>query len=80
MEEDTTAVTADTRHQKAIHNIQTMTENDSLDDIAEQIGEVTHEQDHRGGALETTESSDDFDPEDFMVDVEEYDGGWDTSH
>jgi len=51
---------------------------DTLDQIAEQIGEIVEEQDedHRGDSY--NESSEDFDPEEYRRSREEYEGGWET--
>jgi hypothetical protein len=53
---------------------------DTLDNIAESIGTITEEQYDGTGDGVAREGDEEFDPEEFRVDAEEYDGGWDTSH
>jgi len=53
---------------------------DTLQDIAESIGTITEEQEDSDGDEVAREGDDDFDPEEYQRDSEEYTGGWDTSH
>lgn len=52
-------------------------ESDSiLDQIAEEVGTITEEQDDDDKENEAAREGDEFDPEDYERDKEDYDGGW----
>lgn len=50
--------------------------NSILDQIAEEVEEITHEQDKEHRENESSDDEDDWEPENFQRDKEEYDGGW----
>ncbi len=49
---------------------------DILDQIAEEVGEITDEQDNDDDDKATRESSEDFDPDEYRRNMNDYDGGW----
>ena len=52
----------------------------TLDDIADSVGTITENRDDSRDEKFFEGTDDDFDPEDSWLDLEEYDGGWDTDH
>lgn len=54
--------------------------NDELSKIAESIGTITEEQKETPSHEPDEGDEEEFDPEEYRRDTEEYDGGWDTNH
>jgi len=50
--------------------------NDTLDEIAEQVGTVTEEQDDDSNKEHPAREGEEFDPRDYERDKDDYDGGW----
>lgn len=48
----------------------------SLDDIAEEIGCITEEQDEDDNEKSPAREGEEFDPEEMYRDKEDYEGGW----
>jgi hypothetical protein len=49
---------------------------DTLDQIAEQIGTITEEQDTDDGDSEPAREGEEFDPDEMKRSKDDYDGGW----
>lgn len=50
--------------------------NDILDQIAEEIGEITEEQDSNEGEDTPAREGEEFDPDEMKRSKDDYDGGW----
>lgn len=50
--------------------------NDILDQIAEEIGEITEEQDTEDDSDDTAREGEEFDPDEMKRNKNDYDGGW----
>jgi len=53
-----------------------MTDKDILDEIAEDIGTITGEQDDDESKEQPAREGEEFDPRDYERDKDDYDGGW----
>ena len=53
-----------------------MTDKDILDEIAEDIGTITEEQDDDESKEQPAREGEEFDPRDYERDKGDYDGGW----
>ena len=51
-----------------------------LRDIAKRIGEITNERDEEHDKTDSNEQVEVFDLEEYRRNLDEYDGGWDSSH